>query len=199
MNVVINYKNINSKKSVINQVLFVDENFNISKCKSYFSNKDFSFLTDLLKSKDLKKKFISLDVSSKRKVILASIKKGISSWELENLGGKFFEAFKDTKINEFNINSDTLNINLNNAVGFFLHGVKLKSYSFDKYKTKKNKKNLTIFVTGKNIPSANDRLKFKSVEYGTFYTRDLVSEPGNVLHPDEYARRLGLLKQDGLG
>ena len=114
------------------------------------------------------------------------------------MGGKFFDTFKDSKINEFNINSDTLNSNLKNGVGFFLHGIMLKSYSFDKYKTKKNKKNITITVTGKNIPSANDRIKFRSVENGTFYTRDLVSEPGNVLHPDEYAKRLSLLKKDGL-
>ena len=28
--------------------------------------------------------------------------------------------------------------------------------------------------------------------------RDLVSEPGNILHPDEYAKRLVSLKKDGL-
>ena len=196
MNVSINYKTTTSKKSAINQVLFVDENFNISKCKKFFSNREFFFVTDLLKSKDLKKKFISFDLSSKKKIILASIKKDINSWELENLGGKFFDTFKHSRIKKFNINSDTLN--LKNAVGFFLHGIKLKSYSFDKYKTKKNKKNITIFVVGKNIPSTNDQLKFRSLENGTFYTRDLVSEPGNVLHPDEYAKRLGLLKKDGL-
>ena len=50
----------------------------------------------------------------------------------------------------------------------------------------------------KNIPSTKDRIKFRSLENGTFYTRDLVSEPGNVLHPDEYAKRLSLLKKDGL-
>ena len=196
MNVVINYKNIISKKSAINQVLFVDENFNISKCKRFFSNKEFSFVNDLLKSKDLKKKFISFDLSSKKKIILVQIKKDISSWELENLGGKFFDRFKDSKINEFNINSDSLN--LKNVIGFFLHGIKLKSYIFDKYKTKKNTKNIKIFVTGKNSPSTNEQLKFRSIENGTFYTRDLVSEPGNILHPDEYAKRLGLLKKDGL-
>ncbi|WP_440676668.1 leucyl aminopeptidase [Candidatus Pelagibacter sp. HIMB1587] len=198
MNVVIDYKNTKSKKSTLNQVLFVNENFNISKCKSFFSSTEFTFVNDLLKSKDLKKKFVFFELSSKRKIILASIKKDIKNWELENLGGKFFDTFKESKINEFNINSDSLNLNLKNAVGFFLHGIKLKSYSFDKYKTKKNKQIIKIFVSGKNIPSSNDQLKFRSVEEGTFCTRDLVSEPGNVLHPDEYAKRLSLLKKDGL-
>jgi Leucyl aminopeptidase len=53
-------------------------------------------------------------------------------------------------------------------------------------------------VTGKNIPSTKDQIKFDAIEKGTFYTRDLVSEPGNVLHPDEYARRINSLKKLGL-
>ena len=36
------------------------------------------------------------------------------------------------------------------------------------------------------------------MEEGTFYARDLVSEPGNILHPDEYAKRLSSLRKDGL-
>jgi leucyl aminopeptidase len=50
----------------------------------------------------------------------------------------------------------------------------------------------------KNKPSNKTQLKFKSLEEGTFYARDLVSEPGNILHPDEYAKRLITLKKDGL-
>ena len=50
----------------------------------------------------------------------------------------------------------------------------------------------------KNKPSAKDQIKFKALEEGTFYARDLVSEPGNILHPDEYAKRLNSLKKDGL-
>ena len=33
---------------------------------------------------------------------------------------------------------------------------------------------------------------------GVFLTRDLVSEPGNILHPDEYVKRLIKLKKIGL-
>ena len=39
------------------------------------------------------------------------------------------------------------------------------------------------------------QLKFKALEEGTFYARDLVSEPGNVLHPDEYAKRISFKKK----
>ena len=33
---------------------------------------------------------------------------------------------------------------------------------------------------------------------GINFTKDLVSEPGNILHPDEYAKRLSSLKKIGL-
>ena len=77
--------------------------------------------------------------------------------------------------------------------------MKLKSYEFNKYKSKKETRLITISVLGsKNKPSAQNQLKFKAIEEGTFLARDLVSEPGNILHPDEYAKRLNLLKKFGL-
>ena len=80
-----------------------------------------------------------------------------------------------------------------------MHGLKLKSYEFKKYKSKKDFRSITINIIGsKNKPSAQQQLKFKAIEEGTFYARDLVSEPGNILHPDEYAKRLNSLKKDGL-
>ena len=84
-------------------------------------------------------------------------------------------------------------------MGHFLHGVKLKSYEFKKYKTKKDTRVISIKVFGKkNKPTNLSQLKFKALEEGTFYARDLVSEPGNVLHPDEYSKRIKSLKKYGL-
>ena len=80
-----------------------------------------------------------------------------------------------------------------------MHGIKLKSYEFNIYKSKKNKKVVNINVIGdRNKISAQDRLRFKALEEGTFFARDLVSEPGNILHPDEYAKRINSLKKFGL-
>ncbi len=198
MNVQINYKNIPSEKKSVNHVLFTDENFNILVLKKYLQKKEYLFVSDLLKSKDLKKKIIDLDVNSKKKIILISLKKNINSSEVENLGAKFFDTFKNSKTINYILSTDLLPIKLKNAVGHFLHGIKLKSYIFEKYKTKKSKKNITIFVKGKNKPSSSDQIKFKAIEEGSFYTRDLVSEPGNVLHPDEYTKRIASLKKHGL-
>ena len=64
---------------------------------------------------------------------------------------------------------------------------------------KKEKRIISINVLGnKNRPSVQNQIKFKALEEGTFYARDLVSEPGNILHPDEYAKRIKSLKKFGL-
>ncbi len=198
MSVKINYKNNFLKKNSSNLVLFSDENFNISGLKNHISSKEHYFIKDLIKNMDIKKKILSFDISSKKKIILVSIKKNIKSYDAENLGAKFYDLFKDLKINHFNLNSDSISDNLKNIVGYFLHGLKLKSYAFEKYKSKKKNKNILITVTGKNKPLIKDQTKFKAIEEGSFCTRDLVSEPGNILHPDEYAKRLNSFKKYGL-
>ena len=198
MSIVINYKNRTSKKNCPNLLYFVNEEYDFHTLKNNFTKTEYSFLSDLIKSYDLTKKITKLDLNSKKKIILISIKKNISTTELENLGAEFYNYFKDLKKKELQINSDALPTKIKNLVGYFLHGFKLKSYTFEKYKTKKNIKNISINVIGKNVTSIKDQIKFKAIEEGTFLTRDLVSEPGNVLHPDEYAKRLSLLKKVGL-
>ena len=67
MAVQINYKTGNSKKASSNLVLFVDENFNINSLKKYLSKYEFSYISDLLKSSDLKKRLLVFEVNSKKK------------------------------------------------------------------------------------------------------------------------------------
>ncbi len=194
----INFKNSSFRKNISNIVLFVDGKFGTKILKKHISSSEYSLVNDLIKAQDLKKKIITFDISSKKKIILVSLKENLNSSGAENLGAKFYDLFKDSHLNEFNINSDTIEKKSINLLAYFLHGIKLKSYKFDKYKTKKNKKNISIIVTGKNKPSPKYQLNFKAIEEGAFYARDLVSEPGNVLHPDEYAKRIKFLKKFGL-
>ena len=140
MSVIINYKPNFIKKNTSNIILFSDEDFNISALKKHILNADYLFISDLIKTKDKKDKILSFDLSSKRKIILVSLKKDIKNFEIENLGAKFYDLFKENKQNVYNLNSDTIPIKFNNLLGHFLHGLKLKSYKFEKYKTKKSKK-----------------------------------------------------------
>ena len=76
--------------------------------------------------------------------------------------------------------------------------MKLKSYSFDKYLTKKNSEILNINIISKKKLDLKLIKNLNAIEKGVNFTKDLVSEPGNILHPDEYAKRLTQLKKIGL-
>ena len=199
MTIQINYKNSGLIKTSSNLILFVDEKFNIGGLKKYISNSEFSYISDLLKNSDLKKDLLFFDINSKKTIFLVSVKKDVKTSNIENLGAKFHGHINYDKKKDYFINSDTVNSKLENFVGYFLHGIKLKSYEFNIYKSKKDKKSISINVIGsKNKVSAQSQLKFKALEEGTFFARDLVSEPGNILHPDEYAKRINSLKKFGL-
>ena len=198
MSIKINYKKSLLKSKLSNLILFIDESYNISNLKRHLSASEYSYISDLIKVKDIKKKILSFDLNSRRKIFLVSLKKNITNTDIENLGASFYDLVKNIKQNEYNLNSDSASVKQKNLISHFLHGAKLKSYSFEKYKSKKNKKNISIIVIGKNIPSKSDQIKFSSIEDGAFYTRDLVSEPGNILHPDEYAKRINTLRKLGL-
>ena len=196
MTIQINYKNNGLKKVSSNLVLFVDEKFNINSVKKYISNTEYSYISDLLKNSDLKKQLLLFEINSKKTIFLASIKKDFRASDIENLGAKFHSHINYEKKNEYFINSDSVKSKIKNFIGYFLHGIKLKSYEFNLYKSKKTKKAVSINVVGNdNKISKQDQLRFKALEEGTFFARDLVSEPGNILHPDEYAKRINSLKK----
>ena len=184
MSIKISYKKKLQKSKSTNFIYFLDENYGLSGLKKKLTNTEYKFVEDILKSSDLSKKIVSFNITSKKNIFLISLSKNINYSQIENLGAEFFVYLKNFKQKEFQIDSDVMPPKIKNAVGYFLHGLKLKSYVFEKYKTKKTIKNISINVIGKNIPSAKERIKFTAVEEGTFYTRDLFSEPVNVIHPD---------------
>ena len=88
------------------------------------------------------------EVTSKKKVILISIKNNLKVSEIENLGAEFYSKINSTKNIEYFIISDSIPNKQKNFLGHFLHGLKLKSYQFKKYKTKKENRVISIRVTG---------------------------------------------------
>ena len=88
MSIKINFKNSIFKKNSSNLVLFTDEKFNTNPLKRYISNLEFSYITDLLKSSDLTKNLFVFELSSKKKIVLVSIKKNIKNSDIENLGAR---------------------------------------------------------------------------------------------------------------
>ena len=67
MPVQISYKSKILNNNPFNLVLFVDENFNISSLKKHISKSEYLLISDLIKTRDIKKKIVFFDISSKKK------------------------------------------------------------------------------------------------------------------------------------
>ena len=201
MTVQVFYKNkINSKSSNV-FALFTDENFKIQKIGAYFSKKEVSFIKKIIRNNKISKKTISsFNLNENSSVILIPLKKNLTSSEVEQIGADFYKFIKLNLFTE--VTFDTKNIPTNqkrfNILEEFLHGINLKSYEFNFYKSKLIKKKYVISIIDKNKKSKNKILKFKALEEGTNFARDLVSEPPNVLNPKEYVNRLLKLKKLGI-
>ena len=136
MSVTINYSKNSKNKLSGNIVLFVNEKFNTSNLNKHTSKDELSYINDLLKNHDLKKNILVFELNSKKKIILISVKKELKSFDIENLGAELYNKVNYEKKSEYLIIADSLPDNKKNFVGFFLHGLRLKAYEFNKYKTK---------------------------------------------------------------
>ena len=199
MPIKISYSKNTSKKSNSNLILFCNEKLNLIGLKKNLSKSEFSYISELIKKRQSKQNLFLFEINARKKIVLVSIKNNLKISDIESLGAEFYKKINYGKSSEYFLISDSVISNHKDFLGHFLHGVKLKSYEFTKYKSKKNNRHISINVIGnKNKPSSQNLLKFSALEAGTFFTRDLVSEPGNILHPDEYAKRLNSLRKDGL-
>ncbi len=203
MSIKISLKNSLNAKSIKNHVFFTKPNFDIIGLKNLPVDKFSTFINDYISSNRLNlRKFLSFNITATQKIILIKIKSDQSSLEIEKIGAEFYtylksNSFLQTTFYEQNIN----NFAKKNKYFFdqFVQGLQLKSYEFNKYKSKSKEKKFDIDILNKNKSFIfNKNKKFKSLIEGSNLTKDLVSEPGNILHPDEYAKRLLQLKKFGL-
>ena len=148
----------------------------------------------------------SLDITGKQKCFIIKVKKKYEAYYPEEKGGIFCSYLKNFKnIKKIDIYTDSLDFEKEEIVNFsseFIFGYSLKSYTFDIYKTldnKNSKKNIIYKIITSHKEKIEKKYKYNdAIKSGIFLTRDLVSEPGNILHPDEYAKRLIKLKKYGL-
>tara|TARA_Y100000590_G_scaffold466487_1_gene642048 strand:+ start:22 stop:1467 length:1446 start_codon:yes stop_codon:yes gene_type:complete len=195
MTLKINYLDT-KKASSKNKAVILHSDVKIPEFKGKFGIKtNQNILNFLKKNKPSKDNLIfSLNEDLDHKLVVIILGKKHGELESEKLGAKFFEFLKKNEIYEISLISTNVNniLNLNS----FIHGADLKSYEFNLYKTKKNNKNFTLLVDKKENNQSTKKLN--AILKGVNFTRDLVSEPGNILHPDEYSKRLLQLKKIGL-
>lgn len=111
--------------------------------------------------------------------------------EMEKVGASaYFAAKKLDESLQILIDSEDLHVPCPCAPAFLAFGALLKSWKFNKYRTKKccNRKLKNISVVVKDIDSAQKQFdELKKISEGIFLTREVVSEPANVIYPESFA------------
>jgi leucyl aminopeptidase len=82
-------------------------------------------------------------------------------------------------------------------------GARLRSYRFDKYRTKEKPEqkpslNDLVFLVKDQAGAKRGFAQLDKVADGVFFTRDVVSEPANVIYPESLAKRALALRELGV-
>ena len=189
--------------------IFVNEKYDFQDKKGVLSGVLLQKINSFLKSLKARKKeenISSFDISDKQKCFIVKVKSNFESYWPQESGGLFFSYLKKNKdIKRIDLYVDSLNFDKDKLVNFssqFIFGFYLKSYTFSKYKTlekeKINKKiNLKIITTNKEKVEKKYKY-YDAIKEGVFLSRDLVSEPPNVLNPKTYVNEIQKLSKLGL-
>ena len=189
--------------------IFVTEKYTYKNKGNVLSNKAIqkinSFL-EVLKVKNKEEEISSFDIFDRQKCFIIKVKNKYENYYPEEIGGMFFSHLKTIRtINAIDLYSDSLNQDKEKLVKFFsefIFGFNLKSYTFNKYKTlnkeKINKKIIFRLITSHKQRIENNYKYYDAIKEGIFLTRDLVSEPPNVLIPKTYVEKIKKLSKLGL-
>jgi leucyl aminopeptidase len=192
MNIKVNFISKLTKTNSVNNIVFVKDN--------KFKNKILNPIIKSVTNNELFKYdlFVQKEFNNSN-YIFVNFKNMSTSSDCENIGSKLYDYLKKNKLENSCIETNKIDLS-QDQLERIIHGAKLKSYNFNIYKSDKNKnKNIILNIIGKKINKSNKlRKNLDALLDGVFFTRDLVSEPGNILHPDEYANRLNKLKKLGL-
>ncbi|MDP7549089.1 MAG: leucyl aminopeptidase [Alphaproteobacteria bacterium] len=132
--------------------------------------------------------------------------KGIKETGLENFGGAALQRLANCGLKNLTIACDAIpgsKVEPALSAASMAYGARLASYRFDKYRTTlkpKDKPSVTAVSVLAQSPAAARRhfRALDAVADGVFLTRDLVSEPANVLYPDSLAQHCRSLSKLGV-
>jgi leucyl aminopeptidase len=143
------------------------------------------------------------------RIVLAGLGKpeSIDALALQQLGGKLLAhlhgAGEETATFAIEIDDDKAPISRAEASAQLAFGAQLRSYRFDKYKTKQKPEqkpslsDLTVMTTAA-ATAERAYQPFEQTAQAVFFTRDLVSEPPNVIYPETLATEAEKLTKLGV-
>ncbi|HEX7774987.1 MAG TPA: leucyl aminopeptidase [Parvibaculum sp.] len=145
-------------------------------------------------------------VAASRILLLGTGKPGDATTStFENAGGELVGRLERAKEGAVSVIVDGLKagkLDTGEIAARVAFGAKLRSYRFDKYKTKKKDdggqiKSLAV-MTKAAAAARKSYATLEKIADGMFLTRDLVNEPPNILYPVEFAKRVRALSKVGV-
>ncbi|HEY7990317.1 MAG TPA: leucyl aminopeptidase [Stellaceae bacterium] len=146
-----------------------------------------------------------LDVA---RVILMGLGKAASldarTWQ--NAGGRIVAQLNGAGESAAQVEIDKIDgakLSAAEAAAEFAYGARLRSYRFDKYRTKEKpeqKPSLATLTVAVNKPG-DAKKRFADLDKiadAVFFTRDIVSEPANIIYPETLAERARELEELGV-
>lgn len=132
--------------------------------------------------------------------------KDLTDFGMQKLGADIYKAVLPTKAKAAYVFTDDLAGDGHTAADLAANagtGATLHAYRFDKYRTKektdaKPALNKLTFSVDQHLKAKQSFADLQPLIDGIFFTRDLVSEPANVLYPVEFASRLKELAELGV-
>jgi len=125
--------------------------------------------------------------------------------EFEAAGGALAAHLNGAGVSEASLLCDPIGTQLDAAkqAAHAAAGARLRCYRFDKYRTKEEeekKLSLTALRVGTEAheAAASAYAELEQVVGGVFLTRDLVSEPANVIYPESFVERARALEKLGV-
>ena len=137
------------------------------------------------------------------RALLAGTGKAMDELEQQKLGGNIVGKLGNSGSSAATVIVDAGAKDLAAAAANVALGARLASYRFDKYRTKEEKKDKpslkSVAVAVKGAAAAKKAYgPMDKVADGVFFTRDLVSEPGNVIYPETLAKEAQALTKLGV-
>lgn len=132
--------------------------------------------------------------------------KDIDDLQLQNAGGQIYATVQKVGTSSVVVAVDELEgvkFTAAEQAAEIAFGARLRSYRFDKYRTKEKKsdkptlKSIKVLCGGSAKARKFYGIKNKVAD-GVFFTRDLVSEPANILYPETFAEHAKTLTKLGV-
>ena len=137
------------------------------------------------------------------RIVMAGVGKGLNEQDQLALGGRLYAHLNQMGVKAAQVALEATGRDLPEAAANVAHGAHLRSYRFDKYRTqekadtKPTLRALAIRVKGA-AAARRAYTPLEKIAEGVFFTRDLVSEPPNVLYPETFAKEVKALTKLGV-